>query len=247
MEKLKKDSTKEMENNERLTALQSRISEEIKLIKKLYDADKGKYLTLESNFVKVSKLVEQNEKEFNNVQTVCLIVFLDSSVVKYVHPREGVPQARENYSKINFQNDNYFQEYDSILNEEKLVMKELCKYESHKRGLEDDLIVKLDDKVSHDKTLRHLNKLLHESKDSNLENDLVLTRLENSYGKTLLELEKINSLLDNERFDLDAVEKRNFEKQKDIENLQIESRNYDMLLKQKERKIAVLDKKIQEV
>ncbi|XP_058799375.1 coiled-coil domain-containing protein 40 [Phymastichus coffea] len=207
VDKLKKDSSKEMESNERLTALQSRIGEEIKTVKKLYDADKDKYMHLELNFVKVSKLVEQSEKEFNVVQT----------------------------------------EYDSIVHEEKSLIKELSKYENQKRELEDDVIIKLDDKVTHDKAIRHLNKLLHESKDFNLENELNLTRLENAYGKSLLELEKINALLDNEKFDLDVAEKRNFEKQKDIEKLQIESRNYDMLLKQKERKIVLLNKKIEEI
>ena len=73
VEKLKKDSSKEMENNERLTSLQTRINEEIKLVKKLYESDKEKYLNLELNFVKISKLVEQSEKEFTNVSTVCTI------------------------------------------------------------------------------------------------------------------------------------------------------------------------------
>lgn len=72
VEKLKKDSSKEMENNERLTSLQSRINEEIKLIKKLCDIDKEKYLNLEFNFAKISKLVEQSEKEFSIAATVCI-------------------------------------------------------------------------------------------------------------------------------------------------------------------------------
>lgn len=59
-----------MENNERLTGLQTRINDEIKLIKKLYDGDKEKYLSLETNFVKVSKLVEQNEREYTGVMAV---------------------------------------------------------------------------------------------------------------------------------------------------------------------------------
>ena len=70
VEKLKKDSQKEMETNERLTELQLRISEEIKIIKKLYDSEKEKYLNLEPCFLKISKLVEQNEKEYAIVSTV---------------------------------------------------------------------------------------------------------------------------------------------------------------------------------
>lgn len=67
-----------MENNERLTSLQSRINEEIKIVKKLYDADKEKYIKLESNFVKISKLVEQNEKEFAIASSVCMEIKFNS-------------------------------------------------------------------------------------------------------------------------------------------------------------------------
>ncbi|XP_016844861.1 coiled-coil domain-containing protein 40-like isoform X2 [Nasonia vitripennis] len=207
VEKLKKDSYKEMENNERLTSLQSRINEEIKLIKKISDNEKEKYLNLESNLVKISRLVEQSEREFTIAVT----------------------------------------EYDSILNEEKSLNKEISKFEIQKRVLEDDILAKLDDKVTHDKAVRYLNKLLHEAKDSILENELNLKRFENSYGKSLFELEKLNSFIENEKFDLEAVVQKNVDKQKDIEKLQTEYRNYDVLLKQKERKIVILNKKIEEI
>lgn len=127
------------------------------------------------------------------------------------------------------------------------MIKEISKFENQKRVLEDDILAKLDDKVTHDKAVRYLNKLLHEAKDSNLENELNLTRFENSYGKSLLELEKLNSIIENEKFDLEAVVQNNVDKQKDIEKLQTEYRNYDVLLKQKERKIVIVNKKIEEV
>ena len=63
-----------MENNERLTALQTRINEEIKILKKLYDTDKEKYLNLELNFANVTKLLEQNEKEFFIASAVCMLI-----------------------------------------------------------------------------------------------------------------------------------------------------------------------------
>ena len=105
----------------------------------------------------------------------------------------------------------------------------------------------MDDKVCHDKAIRYLNKLLHEAKDSNLENELNLTRIENTYGKSLLELEKLNSFIENEKFDLNAAIQKNAEKQKEIEKLQIEIKNYDVSLHQKEKKVFLLNRKIEEV
>ena len=74
VEKVKKDSFKEMENNEHVTSLQLRTNDEIKLIKKFYDADKEKFLNMESNFIKISKLMQQNEKEYNTLSAVCIII-----------------------------------------------------------------------------------------------------------------------------------------------------------------------------
>ncbi|XP_014210588.1 coiled-coil domain-containing protein 40, partial [Copidosoma floridanum] len=205
--RIKKDSDKEMENNERLTSLQSRISEEILSIKKSNESDRDKYFNLEMNFVKVSKLLEQSDKE------------LGAALLNY----------------------------ESTIEEEKYLRKESMKFQNERRALEDDIFAKLDDKITHDKVIRHLNKLLHEAKDINLENELNLTRFENSYGKSLLELEKFNSILENGKFDLDVVTRKNTEKQEEIDTLQAESKNFESLFKQKERKIASLSKKIEEM
>lgn len=108
-------------------------------------------------------------------------------------------------------------------------------------------MAKLDDKVTHDKEVKYLNKLLHEAKDSNLENELNLTRFENNYGKSLLELEKLNVLIENEKFELDSVTQKNSDQQKEIDKLLNEIKNYDVLQKQKDRKISIINRKIEEV
>lgn len=142
---------------------------------------------------------------------------------------------------------NDFQEYDMLLHDENSLNKEILKLENIKREMEEKILLKLDDKVTHDKEIKYLNRLLHEAKDSNVENELNLTRYENTYGKSLLQLEKLNSEIENEKFDLDSTEQKNSEKQKEIDRLQGDMKNCDVLKKQKERKILVLTKKIEEV
>ncbi|KAJ8683178.1 hypothetical protein QAD02_018970 [Eretmocerus hayati] len=207
VEKLKKDSTSEMENNERLTALQTRINAEIKLTKRLYDEDYGKYSNLELNVAKISKLMEQSQLQFDIANA----------------------------------------EFECVSNEEKAIDKELAKFESQKYEIEDSILAKLDDKITHDNAVRYLNKLLHEAKDFNLQSELTLTKTENQYGKLLLETEKLTSTLDNEKFELDNMVSRNSEKQQEIDKLLMDMRNLELLWKQKERKVAQLNKKIDEI
>lgn len=134
-----------------------------------------------------------------------------------------------------------------LIHEESSVSKDILKFENMKRELEEDILTKLDDKVTHDKEIKYLNRLLHEAKDSNIENELNLSRYENTYGKALLQLEKLNSDIENEKFDLDSTEQKNSEKKKEIDRLQADMKNFDVQKKQKERKILVLNKKIEEV
>jgi hypothetical protein len=65
-----------MENNEYLTSLQLKINNDIEIIKKSYNIDKEKFCNLESNFVKISKFMKQNEKEYDLVTAVCIIILI---------------------------------------------------------------------------------------------------------------------------------------------------------------------------
>lgn len=73
IDKLKKETAKEMENNERLTSVQSRLEEEIQMNGRINGAEKEKISNLESQFSKISKLVDQNNAEFNEIQAVSLM------------------------------------------------------------------------------------------------------------------------------------------------------------------------------
>lgn len=128
-----------------------------------------------------------------------------------------------------------------------MIDKENSKILNKKLKLEEDIVSNLDDKITHNKVIRHLNKLLSDIRDSNQEQELSMMQTENTYGKNIHEIEKLNSRLDNEKTDLQEIEKENIKRDKEIKQMEAEIEKCDNLLEQKQRKIITLNKKIEEV
>ncbi|XP_033214264.1 coiled-coil domain-containing protein 40 isoform X2 [Belonocnema kinseyi] len=207
IDKMKKDSNNEMENNEKLTSIHLRIEEDMKCIMKVISGERNKIANLEFQFAKIKRLVEQGHKE------------LENSVL-------------------------YYQQYE---NEEKIVDKEFGKFASQKINLEDEVLSNLDDKVTHDKVVRNLNKLLCEAKDLNQEQELLLVQAENVYGKNVFEIERVSSSLEKKKSDLADIIKRNMEKEKEIDHMQAEISRCDTLIEKKQRQVISLNMKIDEI
>lgn len=90
-----------MENNERLTSVQSRIEEEIQINSRMNAIEKDKIAHLESQFSKMAKLVEQNNAEFIEVQSVSCIETRQFSVfICTVYPRHSIYSDRYLYEFI---------------------------------------------------------------------------------------------------------------------------------------------------
>ena len=70
IEKIKKDTNKEMENNESLTAIQSRLEDDVKYTLGIIANEKMKIEDLENQIIKVSRLSEQTQNEFD---TACWV------------------------------------------------------------------------------------------------------------------------------------------------------------------------------
>lgn len=121
------------------------------------------------------------------------------------------------------------------------------KFASQKINLEDEVLSNLDDKVTHDKVVRNLSKLLCEAKDLNQEQELLLVQVENLYGKNVLEIEKLNSSLENQKSDLADIIKRNMAKEKEIDHMETKISRCDALIEQMQRQVISLNKKIDEV
>ena len=73
VDKLKKDSNKEMENNEQLMSIQLRTEDDMRSVMKLISTARIKIENLESQFVKMTRLVEQSQKEYQIFSSVCNI------------------------------------------------------------------------------------------------------------------------------------------------------------------------------
>lgn len=70
IEKLKKETYKETENNENLTSLHARIEDNIQINKKLMEIGNDKLNNLEAELVKTAKFGEQEQHEFDLVHNV---------------------------------------------------------------------------------------------------------------------------------------------------------------------------------
>lgn len=64
-----------MEKNEQLTSIQLRIKDDLKCIMKVISGERNKIDNLEFQFVKITRLVEQSQKEYENSIVVCFIWF----------------------------------------------------------------------------------------------------------------------------------------------------------------------------
>lgn len=125
--------------------------------------------------------------------------------------------------------------------------KEIAAHDNRRKNLEYEILSKLDAKVINDKSLRSLNNRLHEINDANVEYELRKVRTENTYGNCLLELEKVRTRIEDEKFDLSALVQKTRDKKKEVDKIETEVKNTDAAYKQKERKVSYLSRKIDEV
>lgn len=70
IEKLKKETHKEVENNENLTSLHVRIENNIQIISKLMEVENDKLNNLQSELVKMAKFSEHEQHEFDLINNV---------------------------------------------------------------------------------------------------------------------------------------------------------------------------------
>ncbi|XP_043504868.1 coiled-coil domain-containing protein 40 isoform X2 [Polistes fuscatus] len=207
IEKLKKETLKESENNENLTSLQSRVEDDLIVISKMVSTGIEKINNLESELIRITKFGEQTLNEYNFANA----------------------------------------EYQNYLNKEEQIDKELAKLMNWKMEQENLIFEKLKEKITHDKAARYLNKLLMNTKKMIQEQELLVVQVENSYGKNLLEIARLNTSIENEKMEYQEISQRNNEKEKDINELQKEIKKSDATIERKQMKVITLNKMIDQI
>ncbi|XP_014468728.1 PREDICTED: coiled-coil domain-containing protein 40-like [Dinoponera quadriceps] len=207
VEKLKKDTFKEAENNETLTSVHIRIEDNIQTNSKLMAMENDKLDNLQSELVKLGKFSQQEQYEFDLING----------------------------------------EWQCLLYEEGEIDKEFAKFFNKHNELENVIYSKLEEKVTHDKTARYLNKLLLDSKESTQEQESLLMEAENSYGKKLLELEQLNLTIPEEKLEFEELLQNNAARGKEIDEIQKEIKKHEIIIERKQVKIVTLNKTIEEM
>jgi len=124
---------------------------------------------------------------------------------------------------------------------------EFHKFLYQQNQLENSIYRELEEKITHDKAARYLNKLLSDSKDTTQEQELLLVKTENSYGSKLLESEQLNSLVSHERTGLEELVRANIAKGQEMDEIQKEIEKHETAIERKRIKFTALNKIIDEV
>jgi len=256
MEMLKKETRKETDDNENLISVYIRIEDSIETNTKQVETNSDKLDHLQSELVKTAKFNEQEQREYDSVNSVRmeqrsirghpLSVTLWRTWINRVASRRDDPVVAVTVTvalAVSFQ----FQEWQYSLHEEGEMDAEFRKFLDQQNQLENSIYKKLEEKISHDKAARYLNKLLSDSKDTMQEQELLLAKTENSYGSKLLESEQLNSLVSHDRTGLEELVQTNIAKEQEIDEIQKEIKQHETAIERKRVKFTAMNKVIDEV
>lgn len=132
-------------------------------------------------------------------------------------------------------------------NEEKSLDQELDKLAKQRKTLENDILVKLEDKVIQDKAVRSLTKVLRDTRETVNQLELSMIQMENQYGKNLLNFERLTSDVSMRKEHLEELVHGNSVREKKLTDIQEQIEKYNSLIERKQKQIAELNKKIDEI
>ncbi|XP_053593742.1 coiled-coil domain-containing protein 40 [Microplitis demolitor] len=208
IEKVKKDTQKEMENNEKLTELKARLEEEVKCADAGYEMQKDKAEGMQFKIDKLAKEIDYYDSQLESCSYV---------------------------------------ECQGLKNEEKSLDQELDKLAKQRKTLENDILVKLEDKVIQDKAVRSLTKVLRDTRETVNQLELSMIQMENQYGKNLLNFERLTSDVSMRKEHLEELVHGNSVREKKLTDIQEQIEKYNSLIERKQKQIAELNKKIDEI
>ncbi|XP_076288855.1 lethal (2) 41Ab [Lasioglossum baleicum] len=207
VQKVKKESEKEMEINEHLTSLSFRLENDIRIVSKVVTMYNEKIANFEWQLLNLLKINEHIQADY----------------------------------------DSTFAKYQNCLYEEEQVNKKFEMIVGKKANLENTIFQKLEEKIISDKTAQYVNELLLNTKNAILEHEVSLARTENSYGNSLLEVERFTNVFENLKKELHDISKRNIEKGKKIDEFQKEMKKHEVTLERKQQKLLEINKLIEQI
>ncbi|XP_057323316.1 coiled-coil domain-containing protein 40-like [Microplitis mediator] len=207
MEKVKKDTQKEMENNEKLTELKARLEEEVKCADAGYEMQKDNAEGMQYKIDKLAKHIDYYDSQLESCSYEC----------------------------------------QGLKNEEKSLDQELDKLANQRKTLENDILMKLEDKVIQDKAVRSLTKVLRDTRETVNQLELSMIQMENQYGRNLLNFERLTSEVSTRKEHLKELVHGNSVREKELTDIQGQIEKYNSLIERKQKQIAELNKKIDEI
>ncbi|CAL7949018.1 unnamed protein product [Xylocopa violacea] len=207
IQKLKKETEKEMEMNEHLTSLSFRIENNIKITSKSISICNEKITNSEIKLLNVAKINEQTQHDYNII----------------------------------------FARYQKCLHEEEQITKKLENVFEKKNNLEGAVFKKLEEKLLCNKTAQYVNELLVNTKNTVLEYEISVARLENTYGSNLLQLEKLKNRIANQEAELYELSQKNSRKEKQIDALQKDIKKHDIMIQKAQTKLLEINKLIDQI
>ncbi|XP_076390320.1 lethal (2) 41Ab isoform X2 [Megachile rotundata] len=207
IQKIKKETEKEMEINEHLTSLSFRLQNNIKTASNITLTYNEKISNIESKLLNLAKINEQTQQDYNIISI----------------------------------------KYQKYLNEEEQVSKKLEAVFEKKKYLEDTICKKLEEKIISNKTAKYITELLINAKNSVLDSEISVARIENTYGNDLLELEKLSNLVQSQKTELQDMLQNNIDKENQIDKLQKEIKKYEITIERKQTKLLEINKLIDKI
>ncbi|KAK0173731.1 hypothetical protein PV328_006882 [Microctonus aethiopoides] len=207
IEKVKKDTIKEMHSKEQLMRIQSRINEEIYYNEETIKVHNDKFEVVQYKTDSAIQLIQNTETELKAATSA--------------HQR--------------------------LTSEENAVDRQLEKLSTQKSALEDEVMAKLADKITQNKTVKRLNKMLRDMRETKKQFELTMLQTENIYAKGLMEAEKLNNALSIEKAELMELDEINNQKNAELNKLHNEIEKCNLLIERKQKKIGELNKSIGEI
>ncbi|PSN31759.1 hypothetical protein C0J52_14584 [Blattella germanica] len=139
-------------------------------------------------------------------------------------------------------------EYHKLQHEDKLLQNDVEKLSFEKIELEEKIIITLQEQITQDKAAKYLNRVLRTLRAKSRDHEMTMVNTENQLTKTSLEAEYQKGVNDQSQVVLDELMKKVNEKDKELDNLELELNRCksDLCRKQGplELKILTLEKNI---